>query len=205
MTRRQAFAKRSFDLVLAAVGLAATLPLILLAVAAATVDTRRFGLFVQQRVGRRGRTFPLLKVRTMRPHATVTTSVTTADDPRVTRLGALLRRFRIDELPQLANVLAGHMSFVGPRPDVPGFADRLEGADRIVLEVRPGITGPATLKYHDEAGILAAVDDPEAYNRDVIFPDKVAINRAYVEEWSFRGDLGYLAQTLRSVMGREET
>jgi lipopolysaccharide/colanic/teichoic acid biosynthesis glycosyltransferase len=154
-------------------------------------------------VGRHGKVFPLLKVRTMRPHGTIRTSVTTADDPRITRLGALLRRFRIDELPQLFNVVAGHMSFVGPRPDVPGFADRLEGADRVILEVRPGITGPATLKYHDEARILAAVDDPETYNREVIFPDKVAINRAYVEGWTFRKDLHYLAETLRSVLGKE--
>lgn len=203
MTRRQAAAKRTFDTVLAAAGVVVTLPIVVPAIIAATIDTRRPGLFVQRRVGRHGDTFPLLKVRTMRPHRTITTSVTTADDPRVTRFGSLLRRFRIDELPQLLNVLAGQMSFVGPRPDVPGFADLLEGDDRIVLEVRPGITGPATLEYDDEAEILAEVDDPEAYNREVIFPHKVAINRSYVEDYSFRKDLGYLAQTLRSVMGRE--
>ena len=205
MTAPQALAKRTFDVVLSAIGVVVTLPITIPAVLAATIDTRRFGLFVQQRVGRNARTFPLLKVRTMRPHRDVTTSVTTADDPRITRLGAMLRRFRIDELPQLLNVLAGHMSFVGPRPDVPGFADLLEGGDRVILSVRPGITGPATLKYHDEAAVLASVDDPEAYNRDVIFPDKVAINRDYVETYSFRKDLRYLAQTLRSVTGKEAT
>lgn len=203
MTGTQALVKRAFDVVLSVTGVVATLPITIPAVIAATIDTRRPGLFIQQRVGRNGTTFPLLKVRTMRPHRDITTSVTTADDPRITRLGALLRRFRIDELPQLANVAAGHMSFVGPRPDVPGFADRLQGDDRIILTVRPGITGPATLKYHNEAEILAGVDDPEAYNRDVIFPDKVAINRAYVEEYTFGKDLGYLGQTLRSVAGRE--
>jgi len=203
VTKRQAVAKRVFDLVLATFGVLATLPITIPAVLAATIDTRSFGLFVQARVGLNGKPFPLLKVRTMRPHRTITTSVTTADDPRITRFGSLLRRFRIDELPQLANVVAGHMSFVGPRPDVPGFADQLQGADRTVLTVRPGITGPATLKYHNEAEILAAVDDAEAYNRDVIFPDKVAINRAYVEDYSFRKDLRYLAQTLRSVAGKE--
>jgi len=203
MTGRQAFSKRAFDLAVAAVGIIATLPITIPAVLAASIDTRKPGLFIQERVGRNGKPFPLLKVRTMRPSRTITTSVTTADDPRVTRLGSMLRRVRIDELPQLVNVVAGHMSFVGPRPDVPGFADRLEGDDRIVLTVRPGITGPATLKYHNEAEILAAAEDPEAYNRDVIFPDKVAINRAYVEEYSFRKDLGYLARTLRSIAGRE--
>ena len=203
MTRRGAIGKRVFDLVAGLAALAATLPVIVAAVAAATIDTRRFGLFVQPRVGRHGRTFPLLKVRTMRPSGHIDTTVTTADDPRITRLGTLLRRMRIDELPQLANVVAGHMSFVGPRPDVPGFADLLEGDDRVILEVRPGITGPATLKYHNESEILAGVDDPEAYNRDVLFPDKVAINRAYVEEWTFRKDLHYLAETVRSVFGKE--
>ncbi len=88
------------------------------------------------------------------------------------------------------------MSFVGPRPDVPGFADLLQGEDRIILAVRPGITGPATLKYRDEETLLAAVDDPEAYNRDVIFPDKVKINREYVEQWSFLRDLRYIVATI---------
>ena len=203
MSGLQAFAKRLFDLTLALIGVLATLPVMVPAVIAATIDTRRFGLFVQPRVGRNGKVFPLLKVRTMRPDRDRTTSVTTADDPRITRLGALLRRFRIDELPQLVNVAAGHMSLVGPRPDVPGFADLLEGDDRLVLSVRPGITGPATLKYRHEAEILASVDDPESYNREVIFPDKVAINRRYVEEYSFGKDLEYLAQTLRSIAGRE--
>ena len=202
MTRCQAFAKRAFDLALSAAGVIATLPITIPAVLMATIDTRRFGLFVQERVGRNGKPFPLLKVRTMRPHRTITTSVTTADDPRITRFGSLLRRFRIDELPQLINVAVGHMSFVGPRPDVPGFADQLEGADRIVLAVRPGITGPATLKYHNEAEILASVDDAEAHNRDVIFPDKVRINREYVLNYSFLDDLKLILHTL---IGSERT
>uniref|UniRef100_UPI0025BFCAE4 sugar transferase n=1 Tax=Aquisalimonas sp. TaxID=1872621 RepID=UPI0025BFCAE4 len=94
----------------------------------------------------------------------------------------------LDELPQLINVLKGDMSFVGPRPDVPAFADTLAGEDRIILSVRPGITGPATLKYRDEETLLAEADDPEAYNSEVIYPDKVRINREYVH-WSFWRDL----------------
>jgi lipopolysaccharide/colanic/teichoic acid biosynthesis glycosyltransferase len=106
------------------------------------------------------------------------------------------RRTKIDELPQLFNVLWGDMSFVGPRPDVPGFADRLEGVDRIILSVRPGITGPASLKYRDEEALLASQEDPERYNREVIWPDKVRINLDYVKHWSFAGDIGYILKTV---------
>ena len=125
------------------------------------------------------------------------TVVTTREDPRITPLGKLLRRTKIDELPQLFNVLIGTMSFVGPRPDVPGFADELEGDDRIILSIRPGITGPATLKYRNEEEMLSGVDDPETYNRDVIFPDKVAINRHYIENYSLGQDVRYILQTVR--------
>lgn len=199
MSRRDALIKRTFDVVLALVLLTLTWWLIALAVLAATIDTRRSGLFRQTRVGRDGRPFTLYKVRTMREHATVDTVVTTTDDPRITPLGRLLRRTKIDELPQLVNVLRGDMSFVGPRPDVPGFADRLEGDDRVVLSIRPGITGPATLKYRREEELLAGVDDPEAYNRNVIFPDKVAINRHYIEHYSLREDMRCLIDTVRGA------
>ena len=113
----------------------------------------------------------------MRAVEGVDTTVTTTHDVRITRSGAWLRRLKIDELPQLVNVMRGEMSLVGPRPDVPGFADRLEGPDRVVLTVRPGITGPAALAYRHEEEILAGVADPERYNREVIWPDKVRINR----------------------------
>jgi lipopolysaccharide/colanic/teichoic acid biosynthesis glycosyltransferase len=102
----------------------------------------------------------------------------------------------LDELPQLLNILLGHMSFVGPRPDVPGYADRLEGEDRVILTVRPGLTGPATLKYRNEEDLLARSDDPAKYNDEVIYPDKVRINRAYVLDYSFAKDMRYLLQTL---------
>ena len=199
MSRRDAIIKRTFDVVLALVLLALTWWIIALAVVAATIDTRRFGMFRQTRIGREGRPFTLYKVRTMRDHADVDTVVTTTDDPRITRLGRLLRRTKIDELPQLLNVLRGDMSFVGPRPDVPGFADRLEGDDRVILSIRPGITGPATLKYRKEEELLAGVDDPEAYNRDVIFPDKVAINRRYIEHYSLGEDIRCLIETVRGT------
>jgi lipopolysaccharide/colanic/teichoic acid biosynthesis glycosyltransferase len=191
----QRLLKRSFDVAVAVFGLIVFGWLILLGWLAATIDTGINGFFTQTRVGRYGKTFKVIKLRTMKVSTTVTTTVTTKKDPRITRLGAILRKTKIDELPQLINVLLGQMSLVGPRPDVPGFADKLEGSDRIVLTIRPGITGPASLKYRNEEEILAKQLDPERYNREVIFTDKVRINREYIEHYSFFRDLQYLWQT----------
>jgi lipopolysaccharide/colanic/teichoic acid biosynthesis glycosyltransferase len=196
LNRRQRAAKRALDLLVAVIGLALTWWLMLLAAAVATVGTRRFGLFLQKRVGRGGRRFWLCKIRTMHPQSEAAGSGPTAGDARVTRSGAMLRRLKLDELPQLANVLAGRMSLVGPRPDVPGFADELTGADRVILTVRPGITGAATVYYRHEEELLAAQDDPETYNREVLFPAKVAMNRRYLEQYSLATDLRLLLATV---------
>lgn len=192
----QAGIKRAFDFTTALLGLLATWWLILLAWLAASWDTGSNGFFIQDRVGRHGKVFRVIKIKTMRPDKTLDTTVTRRGDPRITRLGGFFRRTKIDELPQLFNVLAGHMSFVGPRPDVPGFADALKGEERAMLSIRPGITGPATLKYRDEEEILAAQADPEAYNREVIWPDKVRINLDYIRHWSLRRDIQYILQTV---------
>lgn len=192
----QATRKRGFDLLLAFIGLLLGFWLIALGWLVATIDTRQNGFFTQQRVGRNGRLFHVIKIRTMRNVTGVDTTVTTGADPRITRVGRILRKTKIDELPQLINVLLGDMSFVGPRPDVPGFADKLADEDKVVLSIRPGITGPATLKYRDEETLLARQADPEAYNREVIFPDKVRINREYIENWSLAGDIRYIWQTI---------
>lgn len=194
----QSAVKRAFDFLLSAFGLSLTCWLILLAWIAASVDTRSNGFFVQQRVGRGGRLFKVVKIKTMRPDARLTTTVTQTGDPRITTLGRFFRKTKIDELPQLWNVLLGDMSFVGPRPDVPGFADKLQGDERAMLSIRPGITGPATLKYRNEEEFLAEADDPEAYNRDVIWPDKVRINLEYIQDWSLMGDLQYIWRTVFS-------
>jgi lipopolysaccharide/colanic/teichoic acid biosynthesis glycosyltransferase len=191
----QRFLKRGFDVGVAVVGLVAFGWLILLGWLAATLDTRLNGFFTQTRVGRYGKTFKVIKLRTMKVSQTVTTTVTTTGDPRITKLGAFWRKTKIDELPQLINVLLGHMSLVGPRPDVPGYADRLEGSDQIVLTIRPGITGPASLKYRHEEELLATQPNPERYNREVIFVDKVRLNREYVEQYSFLKDIQYIWQT----------
>lgn len=190
--------KRSFDIALSAFGLVLASPLIALGWVAATVETGRNGFFLQERVGRYGRTFRIVKLRTMRDDPVSRRergTVTTANDPRITRSGAVLRRTKIDELPQLWNVLVGDMSFVGPRPDVPGYADRLEGEDRIILSVRPGITGPATVKYRNEEDLLSRQPDAQAYNAEVIWPDKVRINREYIQQRSFLADLRCLYRT----------
>lgn len=192
----QRFAKRSLDVSVAVIGLLLTGWLVALLGIVSTVDTARPGFFIQKRVGRDGRLFPLIKIRTMKSAADVVTTVTTSDDQRITRFGRFLRRSKLDELPQLINVLLGHMSLVGPRPDVPGFADCLRGQDRVVLSVRPGITGPATLAFRDEEALLATQDDPERYNREVLFPAKVRLNRRYVENYRFRTDLEYLLATV---------
>lgn len=190
------FLKRVFDLVVAALGLVLTSWIIIPAFIAATIDTGRSGFFLQPRVGREGRVFKIIKIRTMREMPDFKTNVTTSDDPRITSLGSFFRRSKIDELPQLINIFLGQMSFVGPRPDVPGFADMLKGDDRLILTLRPGITGPATLKYRNEEQILALQDNPEKYNCEVIFPDKVRLNLEYIENYGFLKDMKYIIQTI---------
>jgi len=158
--------------------------------------------FTQKRVGKNGKLFTCHKFRSMTmKHGGSTVSV--AGDSRITPLGATLRHYKIDELPGLWDVMIGNMSFVGPRPDVPGYADRLEGEDRIVLKLRPGITGPATLKYRledemiseyvaqkqKEGDIRTAQEIAEEFNDRVIYPDKVRINKYYYEHYSFIKDI----------------
>ena len=155
-------------------------------------------LFRQQRVGREGRLFTMVKFRTMLVNHGGN-SVSVAGESRITPLGSMLRRWKLDELPELWNVLLGDMSFVGPRPDVPGYADTLIGEDREILQLRPGITGPASMKYRNEEEILSAVENPQKYNDEVIFPDKVRINRLYLHDHSFFLDLKMIVAT---VLGR---
>lgn len=155
-------------------------------------------IFRQKRVGRNGRLFTMYKFRSMTVgHGG--SSVSVAGESRITPLGAKLRHYKLDELPELWNVLIGDMSFVGPRPDVPGYADQLKGADREVLKLRPGITGPASLKYRDEEDLLAGKDNPQKYNDEVIFPDKVRINLYYLHHYSFLKDIEMIFCT---VLGR---
>ena len=185
-----------FDRLVAFVGLLFLWPVLL--VVAILIRIKMPGgpvIFKQKRVGRHGKLFTMYKFRSM----TVShsgSSVSVAGESRITPLGAVLRKYKLDELPELWNVLIGDMSFVGPRPDVPGYADKLQGEDRLILELRPGITGPASLKYANEEEILATVADPVTYNDNVIFPDKVKINLNYYRNHTFWGDIRLIFQTV---------
>ncbi len=151
--------------------------------------------FIQNRVGQNGKLFKVIKFRTM-----ITghkgSSVSVKGESRITKLGAVLRKYKIDELPELWNILIGEMSFVGPRPDVPGFADELTGEDRLILNLKPGITGPASVKYANEEEILAGVNDPEDYNRKVIWPDKVKLNLEYYHKHNLLIDIRIILKTI---------
>ena len=165
--------------------------------------------FCQKRVGRDGKLFTCHKFRTMTVKHSGS-SVSVAGDSRITPLGAKLRHYKIDELPELWDVLIGNMAFVGPRPDVPGYADQLQGEDRVVLKLRPGITGPATLKYRLEDEMISnyvaerrAVGDTRdsqviavEYNDTVIYPDKVRLNKYYYEHYSFWKDIEMIFATV---------
>lgn len=152
-------------------------------------------IFKQKRVGRNGKTFTMYKFRSMSAHHGGS-SVSVAGESRITPLGTKLRKYKIDELPELLNVLIGDMSFVGPRPDVPGYADNLEGENRNILKLRPGITGPASLKYRDEEELLAKQENPQEYNDKVIYPDKVRINLYYLSHYSFIMDIKMIVATV---------
>lgn len=189
-----------FDRLMALIGLLVLWPVLL--VVAVLIRVKMPGgpvIFKQKRVGRNGKLFTMYKFRSMTVgHGG--SSVSVAGESRITPLGAKLRHYKLDELPELWNVLTGDMSFVGPRPDVPGYADQLVGDDREVLRLRPGITGPASLKYRDEEDLLALQPDPQKYNDEVIFPDKVRINLYYLHHYSFVKDIEMIFCT---VLGRK--
>lgn len=190
------WAKWLFDRIVSLVGLIILSPVLL--VVAILIWVKMPGgpvLFKQKRVGKEGELFTMVKFRSMSV-AHGGSSVSVAGESRITPLGAKLRKYKLDELPELWNVFIGDMSFVGPRPDVPGYADKLVGEDRVILKLRPGITGPASLKYRDEETLLATVEDPIRYNDEVIFPDKVRINKEYYYNWSFWQDIRYIVRTV---------
>ena len=193
--------KYIFDRTMALIGLLFLWPVLF--IVAILIKCKMPGpvLFVQPRVGKNGKLFNCHKFRSMTVgHGG--SSVSVAGESRITPLGAKLRKYKLDELPELWDVFIGNMSFVGPRPDVPGYADTLQGEDRIILTLRPGITGPATLKYRNEEELLATVQNPQQYNDTVIYPDKVRINRYYAEHYSFINDIKMIFCT---VLGKHMT
>lgn len=187
--------KQLFDRIVSLIALLFLSWLLLVIALAIKIKMKGPVFFVQNRVGKDGVLFKIHKFRTMvvDHHGS---SVSLAGESRITPLGAVLRNYKLDELPELWDVLIGKMSFVGPRPDVPGYADKLQGEDRNVLKLLPGITGPATLKYRNEEVLLATKENPQQYNDEVIFPDKVRLNLYYYRHYSFWMDLKIIWATI---------
>jgi len=196
LTISQCVQKRLFDVIFSICGIVIFFIIIFIAWIVASIDTKSNGFFCQTRIGRNGKKFTMYKIKTMINSDTNNTSVTTRNDPRITKIGGFFRRTKIDELPQLWNVFTGKMSVVGPRPDVSGFADKLMGVESLILTIRPGITGPAAIKYRHEEALLADKLNPNKYNREVIWPDKIAVNLEYIHNWSLLLDIKYIFITV---------
>ena len=196
------FLKYLFDRIVSLIGMLCLCWLYLIVAILIKVKMSGPVLFVQERVGKDGKLFKVHKFRSMRMRREdeAFTGVAAAETDRITPLGKKLRKYKLDELPELWDVFIGNMSFVGPRPDVPGYADKLVGEDRAILKLRPGITGPASLKYRNEEELLAQVDDPIKYNDEVIWPDKVRLNKYYYYHYSFLKDIEMIFAT---VLGKK--
>lgn len=192
MTATEKNIKRVFDVFFASIGLFILGWFILLMAIISKIDINGNGFFKQKRVGQHGNLFTIYKIETIHPEEVK------KESPHITRFGQFIRKYKIDEFPQLWNVLKGTMSFVGPRPDISGFADKLKGEATLILSVKPGITGPATLHFRNEEELLQAQVNPEVYNKEIIWPQKVALNIQYVKEYRFTKDIQYLYKTLFS-------
>ncbi|MGP1592383.1 MAG: sugar transferase [Prevotella multiformis] len=198
------FLKWLFDKLVSVIGLVVLSPVLLVVAILIKKEMPGPVLFRQKRVGQHGRLFTVYKFRSMTVKAEASvaskdsevTSIASTEQSRITPLGENLRRYKLDELPELWNVLKGDMSFVGPRPDVPGYADQLQGEERDILKLKPGITGPASLKYRNEEELLSSIDNPTQYNDEVIFPDKVRLNLYYLKHYSFIKDIQMIVCTV---------
>lgn len=201
LTAKQKITKRTFDILMAIIGILLFWWLILVLIIISSIDTKNIGILLQSRIGLHGKKFNIYKIRTMRNDLKIEGSyLAIHNEHRITKIGSTLRKWKLDELPQLINVLLGSMSFVGPRPDVAGFADKLTGEDKIILSVRPGITGLASIYFQQEEKILAQKATPEEYNRNVIWVKKIELNKEYVKNYSFAKDIKYIFQTIRVIL-----
>lgn len=193
--------KRLFDIVASAIGLLLLSPLFLILAVWIKCDSRGPVFYKQKRVGRGNKDFDLYKFRSMRVGADKLGLITVGGrDPRITRSGYFIRKYKLDEFPQLINVLKGDMSIVGPRPEVRKYVDLYTPEQREVLQVRPGITDPASIRYRNENELLAQVEDPERYYREVIMPDKLRLNLEYVHTMSFWNDIRFIFSTFRAIL-----
>jgi lipopolysaccharide/colanic/teichoic acid biosynthesis glycosyltransferase len=196
--------KRCFDIVVAFFGLLFLAPLLTVVALLVKLDSKGPILFKQERIGKGFKPFTIYKFRTMVENASQRGELTTSDkDPRITRTGLFLRRTKIDEIPQLINVLKGEMSIVGPRPEVHRYVELFRQDYEEILQVRPGITDLASLKYQDEAALLECARDPEAEYRTKILPDKIALAKEYLSRSSLIFDLSLTLRTLPKLWGRK--
>lgn len=177
--------KRIFDIIFSVLVLLLVGWIIVLSYLVALIDTCSNGIFLQERIGQYGKPFTIFKLKTIRPKT-----------KKISPVGKFFRRYKIDELPQFFNVLLGDMSVVGPRPDIPGYYDLLEGENRKILELKPGLTSWASIKYSNEEQLLSKQKNPLKYNDEVIFPDKVKINLDYYYNRSFWEDIKIIIQTI---------
>lgn len=177
--------KRIFDFFFAFLGLILMSWILLICIIIASIDTKSFGLFVQERIGQYGKPFKIFKIKSMNDTS-----------KKISSLGRFLRKSKLDELPQLLNILLGQMSFVGPRPDISGYYDLLEGENRKILELKPGLTSEASIKYANEEELLNQYENPLEYNDTVIFPDKVKMNLEYYYKQSILVDLQTIVKTI---------
>lgn len=198
MSKSSLFIKHLFDRIIALLGIIILSPFMLIIfIIHKIVMGKGDFFFKQERIGQYGKKFKIYKIRTMKSDCDNNDNfVTTANDDRILPFGRFLRKTKLDEIVELINVLKGEMSLVGPRPDVAGYADKLTGEDRKILELRPGITGTASIKYINEEELLAKVDDSKKYNDEIIYPDKVKINLDYYYNRTFWGDIKIIFRTI---------
>ncbi len=196
--QKQFLYKDIFDYGIAIISLPIVLPIILICWIIASIDTKSNGFFYQKRIGKNGIPFKVIKIKTMyNPKQSENRSSITANvQTQISKSGIFFRKYKLDELPQILNIIAGKMSFVGPRPDVAGYADSLQGEDRIILRLKPGITGPASIKYKNEEEILSSQKNPQEYNDTIIWPDKVQLNKTYYTNYTFSKDIKYILHTI---------
>jgi lipopolysaccharide/colanic/teichoic acid biosynthesis glycosyltransferase len=195
--------RRIFDVTLAAVLIVVTLPVWLLIAFAILIFSPGAIFYGHRRLGRQGRPFTLWKFRTMHPQS-AGGSLTISGDSRITGVGRVLRRWKLDELPQLINILAGDMTFVGPRPETEDFVVRYDAAQAEILKFTPGLTDPASLKYRHEQELLASYDDPVAAYLDEILPDKISLSLQYQQHRSLTSDLKIAWQTILAIFQKRE-
>ncbi len=188
--------KRIFDIIFSSFGILILIPFFLILILLSKIYMDKGPIFfIQERVGRNSKVFKMIKFRSMKNNNNGS-FISIKGEDRITPFGITIRKYKLDELPELLNVFFGDMSLVGPRPDVPGYADKLQGNDRLILKLRPGITGPASLKYSNEEEFLATVENPQKFNDEVIFPDKVKINLDYYFNRTFWGDIKIIVNTV---------